>query len=254
MIRRLNGTGRQQIGRAHAAVSLRPAESGEPPVFDLQLDLASYRFPPDARVRVEAWRSNTVQRWDFGAAGAPAPPTEADRRMTEVPEASKFRVLVVAGDGSGRLLGHAPSITPTLPQRSLLAVREADDDELGGEVWRVDFGDGDLPQLLVNSAVGGISEVVRSDRGFRALVMPAVLRAVLIHALVHERADPDDGDGDWDGWFRLAVGLLPDTEIPRLPPDAASTDLGAAMHWIDAVVRAFTLERMNAASLYEPST
>lgn len=252
MIRRLNSTGRRTIARSDAAVSLRPAENGAPSIFDLRLQLNGYGFPPDARVRVEAWRSNAVQRWDYGAVGALTPPTAEDRRMTEVPQSSQFKVLVVAGDGSGRLLGACPSIKPALPLRSLLPVREADDEELGGEIWRVDFGDDELPELLVNREISGVSEIVRTNKDFRALVMPAVLRAILTRILIDERADPEDEESAWEGWFSLARALHPnpDDAIPRLRPNGVDAAIDAARRWIDDVVGAFASGRVHAVGIY----
>lgn len=251
MIRRLNRTGRLQIARSDISVGLRPTEGNEPPIFDIELNLEGYNFPADARVRVEAWRSNAVQRWDFGTVGLPLAPSDEARRMRDVPQSSQFRVMVVAGDGSGRLLGHLPSIRPVLPQKSLLPVREAGEDELGEEVWRVDFGDDDLPELLLNANVGGISEIVRSDKTFRSLVMPAVLRSILTHGLIDERADPDDDESPWEGWFRLAKSLHPDVEVPRAESDDFDTDLTEAREWIEAVVRAFAKEWVFAAGAYD---
>lgn len=251
MIRRLNSTGRKPIARTDAAVRLRATEGNEPPIFDLALNLTDYNFPPDARVRVEAWRSNAVQRWDYGTVGSRTEPSDEERRMRDVPQSSQFRVLVVAGDGSGRLLGHLPSIRPTLPQKSLLPVREASEDEMGGEVWRVDFGDDDLPELLLNASVTGISEIVRSDKAFRSLVMPSVLRGILTHGLIDERADPDDDESPWEGWFRLAGTLHPDVDVPRLESEATDTDLSDAQKWIEAVVRTFAKERVFAAAAYD---
>lgn len=252
MIRRLNSTGRKQIARADARVRLRATENNEPPIFDLDLHLDDYGFPPDARVRVEAWRSNAVQRWDYGTVGALTPLPDEERRMRDVPPSSQFRVLVVANGGSGRLLGHLPSIRPVLPQKSLLPVREAGEDELGEEVWRVDFSDDDLPELLLNSSVTGISEIVRSDKAFRSLVMPAVLRSVLTHAVIDQRADSeDDESSSWNGWFRLAERLHPDAEIPSLGHGAEDSEVSAAREWIEAVVRAFAKDRVFAAGAYD---
>ena len=250
MIRRLNRTGRRQIARADATVRLRLSEGNEPPIFDFLPNLAAYNFSPDARVRVEAWRSNAVQRWDYGTIGALTPPPDEERRMRDVPQSSQFRVLVVAGDGSGRLLGHLPTIRPILPQRSLLPVREADDDELRGEVWRVDFGDDDLPELLLNSSVSGVSEIVRSDKDFRSLVMPVVLREILTHGLIDEHADPDDDESPWDGWFSLAKSLYPDVEVPSVGSDGPDAGVREAREWIDAVVGVFAKERVRAAAAY----
>lgn len=251
MIRRLNSTGRKQIARTHATVRLRSTEGNEPPIFDIDLHLDDYGFSPDARVRVEAWRSNAVQRWDYGTVRTLTPPPDEERRMRDVPQSSQFRVMVVAGDGSGRLLGHLPSIRPVLPQKSLLPVREAGQDELGEEVWRVDFGDDDLPELLLNASVGGISEIVRSDRAFRSLVMPAVLRSIPTHGLIDERADPDDDESPWEGWFRLAKSLHPDVDVPQVESDDLDTDLTEAREWIESVVRAFAKERVFAAGAYD---
>ncbi len=251
MIRRLNRTGRRQIARADVEVRLRSTEGNEPPIFDLALNLGNHNFPPDARVRAEAWRSNAVQRWDYGTVGALTPPTEDERRMRDVPQSSQFRVLVVAGDGSGRLLGHLPSIRPELPHKSLLPVKEVGEEELGEEVWQVDFGDDDLPELLLNSSVTGISEIVRSDRTFRSLVMPAVLRSILTHALIDQGAEPDDDESPWEGWFRLAERLHPDVDVPRVEPEDSDADLSEARDWIEAVVRAFAKERVFAAAAYD---
>ena len=253
MIRRLSRTGRRQIARADVAVRLRSTEGTEPPIFDLALRLDDYGFPPDARVRVEAWRSNAVQRWDFGTISSINEPADEDRRMRDVPRSSQFRVLVVAGDGSGRLLGHLPSIRPLQPQESLLPVEEVGEDQLGEEVWRVDFGDGgDSPVLLLNSAVTGISEIVRTDTPFRSLVMPAVLRTVLTQAVIDQRADAeDDEQSSWTGWFRLAERLHPDAETPGLGFEASDSEVEEARNWIESVVRAFAKDRVYAAGAYD---
>ena len=247
---RVNRTGRRRITRDHAQVSVRAPESEEAPIFDASLDLTSYGFPDDARVRVEAWRNNAVQRWDYGTAGALEPPGDADRKLTDVPASAQFRVLVVAGDGSGLLLGHVPNIRPVLPRRSLLPVRESD--ELGDEVWRVDFGDGmDRPELLINPSVDGISEIVRSDESFRALVLPDVLRTILAHVVLVERGDPDDSESPWEGWFTIARTLLPDEEPPALQHSAADdSEIAEANRWIDRVVAAFADVRLDAADAY----
>lgn len=249
MRRRLNGTGRARIDHKHVQVSRRPAERDEVPIFDLSLDLAQYGFPSDARVRVEAWRSNAVQRWDWGTAGAPMPPPEEDRRLTEVPDSAQFRVIVVAGDGSGLLFGHAPNIRPVLPRRSLLPVRESKD--LGDEVWRVDFGDGmDQPELLINPAVEGISEIVRGDEAFRSLVMPNVLRTILRHIVLVQRGDPEDDEGPWGGWFEIARNLVPDEPPQRLAVDADDAAKTEVSRWIDRVVETFADDRVDAAGAY----
>ena len=251
MISRINRTGRKRIHRRDIDLRLRMAKRGDAPIFDLDLQLTSYGFPAEAHVRVEAWRSNASQRWDYGTVGQRKPPPDRERRLTEVPAGVKFRVFVVAADGSGRLLGHAPNLRPELPLNSLLPLEESD--ALGEEVWRVDFGEeGEPPVLLANSSIPGISEAVRSDPTFRALVMPEVFRTILTRMVLIDRAPPDDDDNSWADWFRIAHAYLPDAELPYLggPRIAEQVDDSDARLWIDQVVGAMAEKPLDAANAY----
>lgn len=250
MISRINRTGRKRIHKQDVDLSLRASKSGEAPVFDLELQLADYGFPGDARVRVEAWRTNASQHWDFGTVLQFAPPPDAERTLTEVPASARFRVFVVAADGSGKLLGHAPNLKPVQPLRSRLPLEESD--LLGDQVWRVDFdGEDGNPVLLVNGTIAGISDIVRRDPAFRALVMPEVLRAILTRMVLIDHADPQDADGPWADWFEIARRYLPDKE-PPLPPTSPvqSTDNDRAREWVDEVVGSMAANPLNAANAY----
>lgn len=236
MISRINRTGRRRIHLRDIALQLREAERQEAPIFDLDLRLDDYDFPPEARVRVEAWRGNASQRWDFGTVGRLAPPPESDRRLTDLPAGVRFRVFVVAADESGKLLGHAPAIRPKLPLNSLLPLEEAD---LGAEVWRVQFdGEDANPVLLVNGNIPGISEAVRHDPTFRSLVIPEVFRTILTRMVLIDRPDWNDPDGPWEDWFKTACAYLPNVEPVQLPADGRleSAKVEDANRWIDAVV------------------
>lgn len=250
MISRINRTGRKRIHKQDINLSLRASKPGEAPVFDLELRLANYRFPENARVRVEAWRSNASQRWGYGTVSRLVPPPDDERRLTEVPAGARFRVFVVAADGSGKLLGHAPNLKAVQPLHSRLPLEESD--LLGDQVWRVDFdGEDGNPVLLVNGAIPGISDVVRRDPAFRALVMPEVLRAILTRMTLIDHADPQDPEGPWADWFEIARRYLPDKE-PPLPPagPVQSTDNDSAREWIDEVVGAMAAKPLNAANAY----
>ncbi len=254
MIKRINRTGRKRIKREDIEIAIRPAEAGRAPIFDITLALDEYGFPADARVRVEAARSNAFQRWSFGTVGDMTLPTEEERRMTDVAAGSKFRIFVVASDGSGKLLGHAANIKPKHSLDSLLPLEERDD--LGKEVWRVDFdekGDGS-PVLQVNRAIDGISESVRSDSVFRSLVMPAVFRAILTRMVLIDEASADDEDGPWADWFLTAQAYYSDGEPPALN-ELASTDdrdnrRAEALDWIEDVIRAFAEKPLDASGAY----
>lgn len=247
MIRHFNQTGRVRILREHVNLSLQPGREGQPRVFDLSLSLGGYNFDPDASIRVEAAVSNVSQRWQFGTVGQFTPPPDYERRMTEVPSTARFRIFVVKGDDSGLLLGAADGIAPTQDASSLLPIQESDD--IGDEVWRLDFSGVGEPLLLLNNSVDNISGIVRSDAKFRSLVMPEVLRAILLRAVVVERQDPDDDQSQWNLWFETARSILPHREAPNLSADASLTQ--EATEWIDDVVQAFAQTRVKAAASYQ---
>ena len=247
MIRHFNSTRRQTIQRTDVNVRIRQADGQSAPVFDLELDLDRYRFPSTAVVRLEAWRSNAAQRWNFGVVGNLQPPGDAQRRLTEVPQSAQFKVFVVAGDGSGRLLGLSHPLKPKLPRESLIPLIECD---LGSEVWRIEFSEDNLPVLQVNNKLEVISEIVRSDAQFRALVMPEVLRSVLNHIVLEQRHDPDDDAGGWwMGWYRLARSHI-NADIPHLSLTDQGAPVEAAREWIDRVVAAFAAEPVDAVNNY----
>ena len=252
MKRRINFTERHRIQREHVDVSVRPAGVGDFPSFDLTVDFARYDFPPGSPVRVEASRSNVAQRWEWGVIGDLRPPLPDDRRLTRVPASAMFKVFVAAADGSGVLLGLADRVKPVLPILSLIPVEEGD---LGGDVWRVDFGDGqnDQPVLKVNSAIEGMSNRVRNDDDFRTLVLPDVLRTVLVKFLLVERVDLDDDDTNqwWRAWLRLAHNIA--SAHAPLDADADTNDPSTIQdreRWISDIVEVFARERVHAVSRY----
>lgn len=264
MIRRFNSTGRKTIASSRATVTLRRLENGRHRTapgaagaaaedaqwcFDLNLDLDRFGFPPDARIRVEGWRGNAFQRWDWGTVGAPALPNDSQRILKDVPETCQFRVSVIAADDSGRLLGLADKLRPKLPVESLLPLVPAD---LGSEVWRLDYGQGDdIVVLKVNSELPDFSQAVRKDLVFRGLVMPQVLRSILERALLVEREDPGEPEGRWTPWFGLARRVLPGHDPPTLGLDAQDDQVARAERWIDQVVAAFSAKKVKALEGYQ---
>ena len=215
------------------------------------MDLQSYQFPADALVHVKAWRRHAVEYWQFGTVGAMQVPAERQRRLRRVPISAQFKVVVVAGDDSGKLLGASSPLRPKLPRESLIPLTESSD--LKQEVWRIEFAEGEPPELLVNSRISGISELVRTDPGFRALVMPQVLRSVLSHILFVERAGLDDDSDGWHmGWLRLAQTLISEAVPPLTGPEDDDAR-EAALQWIEDVVGAFAADKVQAADSYAQS-
>lgn len=258
MIRRFNHTGRRTIARRHAQVTLRKLSSEET-YFELELDLSSYGFPDDARVRVDAWRSNAAQRWDFGTIGDLRRLTQADRLLRDVPDSAKFRVAVVAADDSGLLYGLSSEMTPRRMTtgddegpavESMLHVVVVED--LGQEVWRLDFGDEEPPVLQLNKSVGGIDQIIERDAAFRALVIPEVFRTILQRAVLVARVDPDDPEPNaWTNWLELAKQQAPEVEVPALSDPSDTSQRDAALSWIEQVVQRFAgQEGLQAADAY----
>lgn len=257
MIRRFNYTGRQTIARQHVHITLHRAES-DAFYFDTELELSSYRFPREAQVRIEAWRLNSVQRWTLGTVGEVATLSQSQRMLRDVQETAQFRLAVVAVDGSGLVYGLTGPIRPHkvdtyedgVVAESLLHVHLTAG--LGQEVWKVEFGEGDVPVLQVNQDIPGIAEVVASDERFRALVMPEVLRAILIRAVVLDRLDSDDDEPDtWTEWISFASALLDGTDADGSAVPTSWSDRDDAIDWVESVVTRFACgEGLSAADTY----
>ncbi len=249
MLRRFNQTGRDRIHTEHVGVQIRSADEQNVAICEITIDLSSYDFAPDSAVRVEAWRGNISQRWDLGEAGQLGVGARFQRPMSEAPDQSQFKVVVVAADGSGKLLGASAAIKPKMPVESLIPLTPTD---LGEEVWKVSFGETNdgLPDLLVNNRIERISEEVRSDEKFRSLVMPQVLRSVLSHIIFVLGGDEDDDEAGWYlDWFRLAKSVAPG-DIPKVTDRSDQSQLEAAQEWIDRVVEEFAAKKVHAAELY----
>ncbi|MYB21443.1 MAG: hypothetical protein F4066_06640 [Chloroflexi bacterium] len=247
MLRRFNETGRKTIAREHASVRIRPSEGDQPTSFKVDFELEDYNFSPDAVVRIEAWRSNIGERWEAGTVRDVVERGYLVDQMREAPITSQFRVVVVEGDGTGKLLGASGPIKPRLPVESLIALEPQD---LGAEVWRVDFGDGDRPTLLVNNQLEMMSEIVRNDAQFRALVMPQVLRSVLTQIVFVDGADLDDEEDGWHkGWFILAQSVH-GGQVPKVTERDDQAQAEIAQDWIEQVVSAFSEQKVHAADLY----
>jgi hypothetical protein len=243
MPRRFNYTGRQRIRREDAVIRLQQDSAGMR--FDADLRLASYGFDamePKPKVYVEAYRGASAQwkRFDFGFVDTYRAPTDCTLEEFGVPEGILFRVKVTgrAGDADGRLLAAADAIRPRLPNEQddhvQPLIQHVPADDIGDELWRVDFSD-QLPLLKINSRVPGGVEQFLLDPTHRASITPAVMRIVLMRILLVERDRGDDEDAqDWRSlWLRFASGLC-----LGAPPEI-DADLGEFDEWIDRAVETF---------------
>ncbi len=245
MKRTFNFTGRRGIVRQDVSVTIRTDGNGW--VFDADLRLASYKFPHNAEIWVEAHRQNLWMQWAWGTISAIRTP--ANRQLTEfdVPDGILFRVRVVQPPGSEhhKLLGEVDAIQP-------VKAGQADDrrrhlivpvpDALDQQLWKIDF-EHEPPQLLVNrDAKPSWKEMARS-RHFIALVYPEVLRRILMRILVEDTWSEDDEDGGWQSdWIRFARNLGGLSPVP--PPDQKQDRESWAEEAVSAFARRMQLRRI----------
>lgn len=243
MIRQFNYTQRKRIEQQQVSIELHETDDGNPPTFSVSLDLADLRLPPEARLVIAASDGRAGMRFDWGTVAAPIPP--ADCRLTEVPVNPSFRVM--AQDDEQKILALANRISPkrAAGRESLLWLQEED---LGQEVWRLDFGQSGRPTLLVNRNIPGISAAMRQDDALRGLALPEALRAILTRALIVDEVVPDDEEGDWGDWLGFVESFYP-AEYPGLNSDE-QRDKDAVSAWIEGAIATFTQERFHACDLY----
>ena len=237
MIKRVNFTGRRRIPRARVDIAVH---DGRPRTFDAAVDLEGMKFLPDAAVCLEATcaGSTVINRYDFGEVGDIRPP--ANRQLLGLDGQNVFFTLKVIDrtERIGRILGIAEHIRPlragdqtVVGRRGILPVEPA---ELGQQLWRLEYHEHDV-FLFVNKNVPGLTDRVRSDPAFYAVVYPEIVRQILAKGIA-ENGDPDDDDDRWPSvWLRFGRGLHPDKEKPPKPDDPEN----GRDDWIETVVQAF---------------
>ncbi len=242
MIRRFNFTERKRIDQQRVAVKIEERNDNAP-AFTAELDLYGLDLPPEANVIIEAYSGRAAVRFPWGKVRALAPPL--DRHLTDMPVNPSFRVKVVAPDKSGVLLAMANRVRPHREEHhgSLVWLKGED---LGKEVWRLQFAGTGAPTLLVNENIHGIGEAVLRDGAFRGLVMPEVLRAMLTRALLVDDYSPEDDSGDWSELMVFVSGFYGEPIVPNREGDERE----ARMEWIDAAVAAFARHHFHASDFY----
>ena len=246
-VRTLNYTHRKRIRRSDALISIR-VEKGSA-WFDPILNLADYKLPADARVFVEAYRKALYMRFDLGQVGAMRIPEDRRLDAFDSPEGVLFRVKVVtASDPHGLLLAEADRIRPrrseNVEEDKVPLLPVVPDDNLGDEIWRLDFG-GQETHLLVNASLGDWKSIVRDD-AFVALVFPAAIRQVFRRIAMEDEEWPDpEPRDDWRSrWMCLAVNL------PGVGDPPSERDQDDIDEWIDSVAGAFC-RRFGIRTTYE---
>jgi hypothetical protein len=231
--RRLNSTGRTRITRDRVSMSLEEPAVGFPWAA-ATLRLGDLDLPRDAQVTIEAYYRSSSMRFPCGTIAALTVPARMELTEIDRGGAIRFRVLVIASDGSGQILASAEGLRPTSqkgdgPDReSLLPLRET---ALGSELWKVDIDERTGPTLSVNNSVPGLAAEIRSSPLLQGVIFPHAFRLILQKL---PAAGEDDEDTVWGAdWRKFLQELGVDVEAEdRDDPDVLDD-------WVESAVTRF---------------
>jgi hypothetical protein len=232
--RRLNSTGRIRIKRSLIDIRLEHDRDLEiSPTARAYLRLEDLQLPGDARVAIEAYYRTSSMRFACGTVNALNVPEKMFLSEIDRGGAVRFRVLIIAADGSGRILAAADGLRPTISndgadRQALLPMRETD---TGNELWKIEVDYRTGPVLLINNRVSGLAAQIRTVPLLQGLILPHAFRAILQNLSPSGESDEDDLWGD--NWRRFLTDLGVSTEADD-PDDTDSVE-----EWIELAVRAF---------------
>lgn len=234
MLRTLNYTGRGKILQKQALFSFN-VDAGNPPEFNVTLDIDASAYPANAVVYVEAYFKETRQRFCYGSVSNLRPPENRKLDKIDPSGPTSFRVLVVdESKRHGMLLGfgdqfRADTGDDDSNKSSILPVRQY---SLGQLPWRIFFESGAAPELHLNSQIPNAIGKMRSDPLFQSLILPAALREVLTHYLWNDEDEDSDGDVHFERWMAFASMFGEERPMGDDP-----TELN---RWVDDIVSAFS--------------
>ncbi|WP_043756696.1 hypothetical protein [Imhoffiella purpurea] len=234
---RINHTGRKSIPYSRIHLQVTGADIGRPRLT-ASINLEELDLPPDARVHLEAYHREITQRFDCGTVAACIPPEDVE--LSEVAQGGRhlFRLKVVSPAGAGhRLLATAERMQAhegpaNLDNRESLITVVARE-HTGGVPWALEMDTEEQPALVLNSAIPGALNRIRTDAVFRALILPALVREVL--TWIFDRGDGMGASADsWQGrWIEFGTRVTGGTN-PPVDGDPAAIGI-----WVEAVVSAF---------------
>ena len=240
---RLYFTGRKKLAQDQVSLTFRP---GQPPEFSASIDFTKNRrtLPPAAKVIVEAYHNTLLQRFDFGTVADCRPRDPLRLTSFDQWDRPRFRVRVVDADGdSGRVLAACDRVSATDPDdpseggRSLLKLFPKPNEQMGGELWRVEKV-GEVYQLAYNRDVAALERGIKSKEPMMlGLMLPAALREILARETLWGSIDTEER-GEW-----VALAQAISGEPPPAGRDGETPQSEDIESWIDGVVRAFCRNR-----------
>jgi hypothetical protein len=232
--RRLNSTGRLRITRNRVDIALEQhPDLNVTPSARAALRLDGLDVPGNARVAIEAYYRTSSMRFECGTLNSLSVPERLLLSDIDKGGAVRFRVLIIAADGSGRILAAADGLRPSTPgdgadRQPLLPMREAD---IGNELWKIEVDYRTGPVLLVNNRVSGLAAQIRTVPLLQGIILPHAFRAVLQNLNPSGESDDDDFWGDNWRRFLAELGLAIEADDPN--------DQDSVEEWVESAVRTF---------------
>ncbi|VXC60194.1 conserved hypothetical protein [Burkholderia sp. 8Y] len=230
-MKRFNYTGRKKILRDDVKIRLQ-GSFNQTPMVDAALNLSDYEFPPKSCIFLEPQSKTRFMRIELGEVASSVRRNGIE--LTEFDDAIDldFRVKVV-DTSKGLLLGIAENVRAYSKddqlndnQKSILPVSSVDLSS-HGVLWRV-VQDDVKAVLEIERELGSRDQVVRSLM-FRAFVLPAAMRQILVQLLSDdawdsEFSDPHELSTRWLLFARQIGAGVPEKETDKV-------------EWIDNAVR-----------------
>ncbi|MFC6671841.1 hypothetical protein [Marinobacterium aestuariivivens] len=112
MQKTINHTGRRRIELSELRIFIESAADGVPE-FSVDFSLNKKGLPEEAQIYIEAYRKNTLQRFQFGQVGRISPPATTRLDQLELSGPVLFRALIVdESEHVGRLIAKAEALRP----------------------------------------------------------------------------------------------------------------------------------------------
>jgi hypothetical protein len=231
-MKRFNYTGRKKILRDDVKIRLHGGFN-DTPIVDAALDFKDYGFPPECSIFLEPQSKTRFMRIELGEVANSV--RRNGIKLTEFDDAIDidFRVKVV-DPSKGLLLGIAENVRAYSKddqlndnQESILPVSSVDLSS-HGVLWRV-VQDDQRAVLEIERELGSRDQVVRSLT-FRAFILPAAMRQILVKLLSDDQAwdselsDPQELSTRWLLFTRQIGAGVPEKDMDNV-------------EWIDNAVR-----------------
>ena len=232
MLKTFNYTGRKKIYQDEVLFSLLGSEDS--PSFNVEFKFNERGFPKESALYVEAYYKETRQRYNFGKISAIVHPENRSITEVDLSGLTLFRVIIVdETESRGRLLASGERFRANSDNKekkgksSLISVVQK---PMGQVPWRVDVEPENAPVLCLNKSIPNVIEKIRYDPYFKALVLPAVLREILVRFLWDEVGAENEAMEKWMEFAEKFGEKMP----------ASSEDIGLLEGWVDGVVDEFS--------------